>query len=103
MLDVYVTPITSQQQNTDDHDSPALELHVITAGLNGRCSAHKTNYCYSVFIHRTDLFIDVITRQLRLVLCINDYVRSSTIDSSVIFALELLIAAATNSFKGLGF
>ena len=26
-----VSPITSQQQNTDDRDSPALELHSITA------------------------------------------------------------------------
>ena len=31
MLDVEVSPITSQQQNTDDRDSPALELHAITA------------------------------------------------------------------------
>ena len=31
MLDVKVSPITSQQQNTDDRDSPALELHAITA------------------------------------------------------------------------
>ena len=29
MLDVEVSPITSQQQNTDDRDSPALELHAI--------------------------------------------------------------------------
>ena len=31
MLDVEVSPITSQQQNMDDRDSPALELHAITA------------------------------------------------------------------------
>ena len=31
MLDIEVSPITSQQQNMDDRDSPALELHVITA------------------------------------------------------------------------
>ena len=31
MLDVEVSPITSQQQNTYDRDSPALELHAITA------------------------------------------------------------------------
>ena len=32
MLDVEVSPITSQQQNTDDRDSPwpALELRAIT-------------------------------------------------------------------------
>ena len=80
----------SNHFTTAEHGwSRQSELHAITAGLNGGCSAHKTNYCYSVFIHRTDLFIDVITRQLRLVLCINDYVRSSTIDSSIIFALQI--------------
>ena len=31
MLDVEVSPITSQQQNKDDRDSPALELHAINA------------------------------------------------------------------------
>ena len=31
MLDVEVSPITSQQQNMDDRDSLALELHAITA------------------------------------------------------------------------
>ena len=31
MLDVEVSPITSQQQNMDDCDSPALELHAIMA------------------------------------------------------------------------
>ena len=32
MLDVEVSPMfTSQQHNTDDRDSPALELHVISA------------------------------------------------------------------------
>ena len=31
MLDVEVSPITSQQQNTDDRDCPALELRAITA------------------------------------------------------------------------
>ena len=31
MLDVEVSLITSQQQNTDDRDSPALELHAVTA------------------------------------------------------------------------
>ena len=31
MLDVEVSPTTSQQQNTDDRDSSALELHAITA------------------------------------------------------------------------
>ena len=31
ILDIEVSaPIISQQQNTDDHDSPALELHAIT-------------------------------------------------------------------------
>ena len=30
MLDVEVSPITSQQQNMDDRDSLALELHAIT-------------------------------------------------------------------------
>ena len=30
MLDVEVSPITSQQQNTDDCASPAPELHAIT-------------------------------------------------------------------------
>ena len=33
----------------------------------------KNNYCYSIFIHWTELFIDVIRRQLQLVLYINDY------------------------------
>ena len=32
IIDIEVSaPIISQQQNTDDHDSPALELHAITA------------------------------------------------------------------------
>ena len=31
MLDVEVSLITSQQQNTDDCNSPAPELHAITA------------------------------------------------------------------------
>ena len=31
MLDVKGSPTTSQQQNMDDRDSPALELHEITA------------------------------------------------------------------------
>ena len=31
MLDIKVSPITSQQQNTDDCNSSALELHAITA------------------------------------------------------------------------
>ena len=31
MLDIEVSPITSQQQNTDDRDSPALELHAINS------------------------------------------------------------------------
>ena len=31
MLDIEVSPITSQQQNTDDRYSLVLELHAITA------------------------------------------------------------------------
>ena len=52
MLDVEVSPITSEQQNTDDRDCPALEtLRAITA---------------------VD-WLDAIRRQLRLVLYINYY------------------------------
>ena len=49
MLDVEVSPITSQQQNMDDRDCPALELHAITA-VDWPCK-----------------------HGIRLVLCINNY------------------------------
>ena len=51
MLNIEISPITSQQQNMDDHDSPALELHAIIAvdWLDSGCSVHENNYFYSVF------------------------------------------------------
>ena len=56
ILDVEVSPITSQQQieNTDD-DRATVQLWscVQQTGLNGGCSAHENNYCYSVFLHWT--------------------------------------------------
>ena len=53
MLEFEVSPITPQKQNTDDRDSPALELHAIyiTAvdWLERRMQCTENNYCYSVF------------------------------------------------------
>ena len=50
MLDVEVSPITSQQQYMDDHYSPAHELHAITAldWLEWQMHVHENNYYYSV-------------------------------------------------------
>ena len=47
MLDAELSLITSQQQNTDDRDSPALELHAITAvnWLEWQMQCTRNNYC----------------------------------------------------------
>ena len=77
MLDVKGSPTTSQQQNTDDCDSPALVLHAITAvdWLEQRmqCTHKTTTDIASSYTEQ--LFVDVIRRQLRVVLCINNYGR----------------------------
>ena len=72
MLDVEVSPITLQQQNTDDRDSPALELHAISLNrwrmqlYSSSCTislncwrmryiavvVHENNYCYIASSYR---------------------------------------------------
>ena len=64
-------------------DSPALELHAITAvdwlERQMQCT-HKTTTCTNIVSSYTEqLFVDVIRRQLWVVLCINDYGRWGTL------------------------